>query len=273
MQFNNYKLSELLEKVNACAVQAGDAILKIYNDPAAWNVKEKIDDSPLTAADIAAHHIICDCLEKLTPEFPVLSEESEAVAHQERLSWNTFWLVDPLDGTKEFVSRTGEFTVNIALIHQHEPVLGVVYVPVTGVLYFASQDQGAFKTEQNGIRKISVRAIQTPIKIVASRRHGGEQLGHLLKKIERQFGEYETTHLGSSLKICILAEGGADLYPRLGPTSEWDTAAAAAILRAAGGELLAPNYLPMRYNESENIVTPAFYAVGDKNQEWGEIFL
>lgn len=267
------ELGDLVEKVNACAIQAGEAILKIYNDPAAWNVQEKQDDSPLTAADLAAHHIICDFLTALTPDFPVLSEESEAVAHQERLSWNTFWLVDPLDGTKEFVSRTGEFTVNIALIHEHEPVLGVVYVPVTGTLYYASKNKGAFKSEQGSVRQISVRSVQSPMKVVASRRHGGEQLGHLLKKIEARFGEYETTNLGSSLKICILAEGGADLYPRLAPTSEWDTGAAAAVLRAAGGEILNGQYLPMRYNESESIITPLFIAVADKSQEWGEILL
>jgi len=266
-------LNSLVEKVNACAVEAGAAILEIYNDPAAWNLQEKHDDSPLTAADLASHHLICDCLTALTPAIPVLSEESTAVADQERLSWKTYWLVDPLDGTKEFVSRTGEFTVNIALVHEHVPVLGVVYVPVSDVLYFATENGGAFKSVQGDTQRIAVRPLQPPMKIVASRRHGGEQLGHLLKKIESRFGEYETTNLGSSLKICILAEGGADLYPRLAPTSEWDTAAAAAVLRAAGGEILDGNYLPMRYNESETIITPLFIAVADKSQEWGEILL
>ncbi|HET8706446.1 MAG TPA: inositol monophosphatase family protein, partial [Pseudomonadales bacterium] len=136
-----------------------------------------------------------------------------------------------------------------------------------------SKGNGAYKAVQGQAQPISVRPLQAPMKIVASRRHGGEQLGHLLKKIEARFGEYETTNLGSSLKICILAEGGADLYPRLAPTSEWDTGAAAAVLRAAGGEILDGNYLPMRYNESESIITPVFIAVADKTQEWGEILL
>lgn len=275
-------LPALLEPVIAIAKQAGDAILVVYHRPEGFAVTDKADASPLTEADLAAHRIIEASLAVLTPGVPVLSEESGAqVPWEVRQRWPHYWLVDPLDGTREFVAKSGEFTVNIALIEQGVPVLGVVYVPTTAVTYAGMQRARigaghaiAFRADSSGRTPIRVRTLAAakaraaPVTVVASRRHGGERLPALLVQLERKLGPYALANMSSSLKICRVAEGEADFYPRLGPTSEWDTAAAQAVLEAAGGHLVGPDLLPLRYNSKASLLNPDFHAFGDATERW-----
>lgn len=267
--------SQLLKDLNAIAKEAGDAILEVYNRPGDLNVNTKSDDSPITEADLAAHKILESKLHVLTPDIPFLSEESEMPSYEERSKWERYWLVDPLDGTKEFVNRNGEFTVNIALIENNKPVAGVVYVPVTGVFYFGATLEGAFKIEGNqDAQRIGTRSMAEktgPTIVVASRRHGAEKLDDALALIEEEFGESELTNMGSSLKLCLVAEGRADIYPRLAPTCEWDTAAAQAVLEAAGGIVVDPQMAVFEYNRKAELLNPFFYAIGDKEADWGKI--
>jgi len=219
---------------------------------------EKEDQSPLTEADLAAHKLICERLESEFPEIPVLSEESSGIEYQDRKDWETFWLVDPLDGTKEFVKKNDEFTVNIALIHKGRPVMGVVYAPALNVTYAGAEGLGAYKEEQGQKQNISVinEAPKNWI-LVGSRSHRGEAMDAYLEK----FSSYEFISKGSSLKLCMVAEGTAHLYPRLGPTSEWDTAAADAVVRAAGGVVTDVEGHALQYNK-ENILNPWFMVHG-----------
>lgn len=257
------KLPEI-KKVNEIARKAGTAILKIYEQD--FEVMEKADKSPLTEADLAAHHVIVDELQSLTPDIPVLSEESAAIPYDTRAKWQTYWLIDPLDGTKEFIKRNGEFTVNIALIHEGKAVLGVVYVPVSQITYYGDSQQGAFKMDAVGnssaIRVTSER--QTPLRVAGSRSHAGDSLLQFLDKL----GEHEIISMGSSLKLCLVAEGKADLYPRLGLTSEWDTAAAQAVVEAAGGKVTDSNMNPLLYNTKESFLNPHFFVFGDTSIDW-----
>lgn len=244
--------------------QAGEAILAIYDTD--FSVQKKADNSPLTEADMAAHHIIVNELASLTPDIPVLSEESAAIPFEIRQSWNRYWLIDPLDGTKQFVMRNGEFTVNIALIDNHEPVLGVIYVPVTGLTYYGQKEQGAFKlTPDKKAEQIYVKQERRqPLLIASSRSHASDRLLSYLDKL----GDHKVTRMGSSLKSCLVAEGRADLYPRLGPTSEWDTAAAQAIVEAAGGQITDTNMQPLRYNTKASLLNPHFFVFGDSSIKW-----
>ncbi|MDS4019062.1 MAG: 3'(2'),5'-bisphosphate nucleotidase CysQ [Candidatus Competibacter sp.] len=255
-----------LEPVRALAVEASERILEIY--ATAFGVTAKDDDSPLTAADLAAHHAIVAGLRRLTPDVPVLSEESAGVPFVERARWRRYWLVDPLDGTKEFVQRNGQFTVNIALIEDHEPVLGVVRVPVTGLCYFAARGQGAFREEPGQPpRPIAVSPLEpgTPVRVVGSKSHGGPGLQAFVARL----GNCALVTIGSSLKFCQVAEGAADVYPRLGPTSEWDTAAAQAVVEAAGGRVVsAETGEPLRYNTRDSLLNPYFIAYGDASRDW-----
>ncbi|MDG4549629.1 MAG: 3'(2'),5'-bisphosphate nucleotidase CysQ [Candidatus Contendobacter sp.] len=255
-----------LEPVRALAAEAGARILEIY--ATAFGVTAKEDNSPLTAADLAAHHTILAGLRRLTPDVPVLSEESATLPFTERSRWRRYWLVDPLDGTKEFVQRNGQFTVNIALIEAHEPVLGVVRVPVTGLCYFATRGYGAFREEPgHPPRSIRVKSLQTdePVRVVGSRSHGGPGL----QKFAAALGAHEMVTIGSSLKFCQVAEGTADVYPRLGPTSEWDTAAAQAIVETAGGRVVSVETgEPLRYNTRESLLNPYFVVYGDASRDW-----
>jgi 3'(2'), 5'-bisphosphate nucleotidase len=253
-----------LDEARALAKQAGDKILQIYNTEFA--VQEKDDKSPLTAADMASHTAIVAGLKTLTPEIPVLSEESATIPFAERSAWATYWLIDPLDGTKEFIKRNGEFTVNIALIHKGVPVLGVVHVPVSGVTYAACEGQGAVKeTPGTGVQAIHVRALgDGPVAVVGSRSHQGDSLKAFLAKL----GDHEIVSMGSSLKICLVAEGAADVYPRLGPTSEWDTAAAHCVVNQAGGSLTDLEMRPLRYNTKESLLNPFFLVFGDDSGDW-----
>ena len=254
----------LLESVKAIAVNAGDRIMAIYETD--FDIQTKDDASPLTAADMASHKTIVAGLLDLTPDIPVLSEESAAIPFAERSRWSRFWLVDPLDGTKEFIKRNGEFTVNIALIEQHEPVLGVVYIPATEVCYFAAKGQGAFRQQQsNPAEPISVKPLSDkPIQVVGSRSHGGESLTRFVA----QLGKHELVIAGSSLKFCLVAEGKADIYPRLGPTSEWDTAAAQCVVEQAGGSVITTDGQRLLYNCKESLLNPHFLVIADQARDW-----
>lgn len=255
-----------LEPIRVLAAEASDRILEIY--ATAFGVTAKGDDSPLTAADLAAHHAIVAGLQRLTPDIPVLSEESSDIPFAERARWRRFWLVDPLDGTKEFIQRNGQFTVNIALIEEHEPVLGIVRVPVTGVCYFAVRDHGAFREGPGQPpQPIAVKPLQPgePLRVVGSRSHGGPGLQAFVAKL----GTHELVTIGSSLKFCQVAEGSADVYPRLGLTSEWDTAAAQAIVEVAGGRVVsAETGESLRYNTRESLLNPYFIVYGDASRDW-----
>lgn len=226
-------------------------------------VSYKDDGSPLTEADTAANAVIMAGLNGLTPRLPVLSEESTEIPFSERSAWERFWLVDPLDGTKEFLRRSGEFTVNIALIDAGRPVLGVVYVPASGTLYYGAEGVGAFKSECASFdgagaipAKSSARAREIP-RIVASRMHRDPELEGFLGRI----GAHEPVSMGSSLKFCLVAEGSADLYPRFGPTMEWDTGAADAVVRASGGVVTDHNGDELKYNKPD-LHNPAFMVTG-----------
>lgn len=251
------------------AEAAGGAVLEVY--AGAFEVETKADDSPLTEADRRAHRIIVDGLRTLTPDLPIISEESEPPPYDERRRWPRYWLVDPLDGTKEFVERNGEFTVNIALIDGNEPVLGVVGVPALGKTYVGDRARGeAWRHDERGKTSLRARTMRgETVAVVASRRHGAARLDAYLGALEDRFERVDRVHLGSSLKLCVLAEGGADLYPRLGPTSEWDIAAAHAVLAAAGGAVTQMNGKPMHYNK-ESLLNPDFLAVADPTYAWND---
>ena len=250
--------------VIAIARDAAAAIIDIYES--GFDVTHKADASPLTQADLAAHHCIVAGLQRLTPDIPVLSEESaHLVDAATRRSWGRLWLVDPLDGTREFVKRNGEFTVNIALIDEGVAVFGVIQAPVTGVLWHGTPGHGAFRCDGDGERRIRARApASAPLKVAASRSHRDARTEALMARM----GEVEPVGLGSSLKFCRLAEGAMDVYPRFGPTSEWDTGAGQAILEAAGGAVLDPQGRPFRYNQRATVLNGDFIALGDRSLPW-----
>ena len=245
------------------AIAAGAAIMGIYSQDFA--VEHKDDRSPLTAADLASHHLIVDGLRRLTPELPVLSEESASIAWEERRTWTRYWLVDPLDGTREFVKKNGEFTVNIALIENGETVFGVVYAPALEELHYGIRGVGAFVRDgDEDVPILSRKPASPPLRVAASRSHLDERTAAAM----RRMGEVESQGLGSSLKFCRIAEGRMDVYPRFGPTSEWDTAAAQAVLEAAGGAVLTLDGQPLRYNHKESLLNPDFIALGDAGLPW-----
>ncbi len=255
----------LLDAACEIARDAGRAILDVYGR-ADFAVTRKSDDSPLTEADQVAHGIISQALEKLDPSLPILSEESLPADHAARREWKRYWLVDPLDGTKEFVKRNGEFTVNIALVDEQRAVLGAVYAPVLARMYSGAVALGAWRSDGSGAaRSIAVRAeAASPLRVVGSRSHPAPELAAYLAGLP----PHEITDMGSSLKICLVAEGAADVYPRLGPTSEWDTAAAQAILESAGGRMIDLAGRPLRYNTKEHLLNPHFLAFGDQRRNW-----
>ncbi len=258
------ELSQLAIAVVDIARQAGAEILKIYESD--FDVETKSDDSPLTAADRAAHQYIVAALAKLTPDIPVWSEESAEIEVAERFDWPTFWLVDPLDGTKEFIKRNGEFTVNIALIRGNEPVLGVVHVPVTRCDYLGYAGGGAFVIDDGGEPEpITVsRTAESPVRVVGSRSHLGNSLEAYLDWV----GPHIMVPMGSSLKLCLVAAGAADVYPRLGLTSEWDTAAAQAVVEAAGGQVIDLSGQRLLYNTKAEVLNPFFIVLGDRSRDW-----
>jgi 3'(2'), 5'-bisphosphate nucleotidase len=263
------ELATLLPQVRKLVDDAGTAILEVY--AGAHGVEYKSDDSPITRADRAAHEILTAGLRQLTPDIPVLSEEStDEQAFEVRRHWRELWLVDPLDGTKEFIGRNGEFTVNVALVRDHRAVLGVVAAPVLGTVFCGAQGLGAFVARQGEPdRPIRVRRpAADPLVIVGSRSHRGDSLDGVLARL----GPHQLRPMGSSLKFCLVAEGTADFYPRLGPTSEWDTAAAQAVVEAAGGAVTTLDGQPLRYNERDTLLNPHFLAFGDPSRDWHRLF-
>ena len=256
--------NELREGAIALARDAAAAILGIYDS--AFAVEHKADASPLTAADLAAHRILVEGLERLTPDIPVLSEEAaEDATWSMRREWQRLWLVDPLDGTREFVKRNGEFTVNLALCEDGVPVFGIVQAPVGGALWHAVRGVGAFRRDgDQDVRLRTRRPAVSPLRVAASRSHRD---GRTQAFIDRM-GETEPLGLGSSLKFCRIADGGLDVYPRFGPTSEWDTAAGQCVLEGAGGALLDPQGRPFRYNQRDTVLNGDFIALGDVSLPW-----
>lgn len=262
---SEYSPGQLLPAVIEIAGRAAALILEIYHTN--FSVDNKSDNSPLTAADTAAHNSICSDLEALTADIPVLSEESAAIPYAQRKLWNRYWLVDPLDGTREFVKKNGEFTVNIALVENHRPVLGVVYIPVTNTAYYAGNKLGAFKLAHAGSPTALHTKSTTPDHIVfaGSRSHGNEKQQEFFASLGTNT---EIITIGSSLKFCMVAEGKVDIYPRFGPTSEWDTAAAQCIVEEAGGMVTDMNFKPMRYNSKESLLNPEFLVIADPDYDW-----
>jgi 3'(2'), 5'-bisphosphate nucleotidase len=229
------------------------------------SVRLKDDRSPLTEADQRSHELIAERLRHLDGSLPLLSEESSPPDAAQRRAWVRYWLVDPLDGTKEFLKRNGEFTVNIALVSEHRAVLGVVYAPAIDELYFGAIDHGAWAQRAGGARRaIRVRRAGDLVRVVGSRSHPGSELAAYVARL----GPHEWRVMGSSLKICLIACAEADVYPRFGPTSEWDTGAAQAILESAGGRMIDLAGQPLRYNTKAHLLNPHFLAFGDSRRDW-----
>jgi 3'(2'), 5'-bisphosphate nucleotidase len=269
-----------LIKIARCA---GESILTIYNLSEDIDVQLKADQSPVTIADTNAHHILVKALSALMP-IPIISEEAELPAFSERQGWSCYWLIDPLDGTKEFIARNGEFTVNIALIENGVPLVGIVHLPVSDETYVGvdkkiSSEQKTHAEKYREGKKISTLktrdlkqrfAQKLSLDVLASHRHGGDELRALLEKVSRSWsGPLHISNAGSSLKFCRIAEGLADFYPRLAPTCEWDTAAAQAVLVAAGGMVVnADTFTSLTCNSSESLLNPSFFALGDATFQW-----
>ena len=265
----------LLDRIIEISRDAGEKILDVYHRDEGFDTEVKADNSPVTEADLAAHHVIFPKLTAIDSSVPVLSEESEIPDYDTRSKWERYWIIDPLDGTKEFIKRNGEFTVNIALIENGVPVLGVVYVPVLNIIYAGAQGLGAIKITEEGETTIQCRSADSlqgePLGVVASRSHGSEAVEKCVEKLEKKFGAVDRKSMGSSLKLCLVAEGAADIYPRLAPTSEWDTAAAQAVVEAAGGIVVDSDLKVLRYNTKADILNPYFYVLGDPDQRWDSI--
>mgnify|MGYP001399404716 FL=1 len=256
--------NKLLLDICNVAIQAGNEILNFYNNDI--EVTHKEDLSPLTKADLASNKIILESLNNLNSNIPILSEES-LVDWSIRKNWKKYWLVDPLDGTKEFIKKNGEFTVNIALIEDNNPILGVIYVPAKSLLYLAEKNKGSFKTNTKdklenfeGIQKILVSSQTNRARVIGSRSHSNATFDNWVKE---KFPNAEIVQAGSSLKFCLIAEGEADIYPRFGPTSEWDIAAGHMIVNEAGGKIRTFQNDSIKYNTKENIINPEFYAIGN----------
>ncbi|MDE2150624.1 MAG: 3'(2'),5'-bisphosphate nucleotidase CysQ [Gammaproteobacteria bacterium] len=256
-----------LEACIAIARAAGEAIMAIYAED--FSVQTKADQSPLTEADLASHRLIKTRLAQLTPEIPLLSEEGAAVAFEQRRVWRSYWLIDPLDGTKEFVRRNGEFTVNIALIEEGVPVLGVVHAPALAVTYAGVRGLGAIRLRESKRGSIHTRRAVDPPVLVISKSHRDAALDALSARLPAHI----STSRGSSLKFCLVAEGSADFYPRTGPTSEWDTAAGQAVAEAAGAQVVRlPDWQPLRYNTKPSLINPGFAVIGDPAYPWRRHF-
>ena len=263
------KEEDILKAIEA-ALLAGAEIMEVYEDPNAdFQVERKADNSPLTIADRRANETITRVLQQMP--YPTLSEEGKQLPYAERADWKELWIVDPLDGTKDFIKRNGEFTVNIAFVREGVPVMGVIYVPVKKSLYFADETLGAYKVEDivridtDSLKDLTERAVRLPMEeerdtfvVVASRSHCTPETEAYIERMRQEHGRVELRSSGSSLKICLVAEGKADVYPRFAPTMEWDTAAGHAIVRAAGGEIWqAEKHEPLQYNK-ENLLNPWF---------------
>ena len=259
---------DLAEKVSALCAEAGAAIV---DGAQPLEVEYKQDASPLTVADTTAHTIILDGLKKITPDWPVLSEEQELPDFETRRQWGVYWLVDPLDGTREFVERTGEFTVNVALIEQGVATLGVVYLPIQKTAYRGIPEQAfAVKTQGSEVSPLQVSDARqsTAITVLSSSRYQGGELEYCISRLREYFGGIERLEAGSALKFCYLAEGRGDIYLRFSPCCEWDTAAGQAVLEAAGGALVDLEFQPLRYNQRSSVISPNFYGLGRTGTDW-----
>lgn len=256
---------ELLPALISIAKHAAGEILEIYATD--FRVEDKEDNSPLTAADMASHRAIMAGLSELTPDIPVLSEESATIPYLTRQNWDRYWLIDPLDGTREFVKRNGEFTVNIALVEYHQATVGIVYAPATHRCYFASKGQGAYKQDAGqAAQRIKTKSTSADSFTVAgSRSHGSEQQQNFIRALGNKV---DVIAIGSSLKLCLVAEGKVDIYPRFGPTSEWDTAAAHAIVTEAGGIVTDTEFKALEYNRKKSMLNPHFLAIADVDFGW-----
>lgn len=267
-------INKLIDTAIEASIEAGKEILKVYETDD-FRIVSKNDNSPLTKADKNAHNKIVSFLEKT--DIPILSEEGKHMSYDERKKWDYFWLVDPLDGTKEFIKKNGEFTVNIALIKGTTPIAGIIYVPVTKTLYFADINKGAYKIEavnsedlhdfdfevlRSNAVKLPVPDFERPYTVVGSRSHMSEETTQYIEKLKDIHGEIEILSVGSSLKQCMIAEGKADIYPRFGPTMEWDTGAGHAIVNASGGCITQFDGSPLVYNK-ENLLNPYFIVKGN----------
>ena len=261
---SHQQLGQWLPEVIQIAQAAGEKIITIYED--SFTVTDKADKTPVTEADLAAHQHIVQALQTLTPEIPVLSEESSEIPFDIRQSWQRYWLVDPLDGTREFIKRNGEFTVNIALIEGDESRLGVVYAPVLKTTYAAVLGQQVYKqTQCQAAQEIQVKPLDMNNLVIAgSRSHADAKLARYLDRL----GSHNLITMGSSLKSCLVAEGRADLYPRIGLTSEWDTAAAQCIVEQAGGQITDTKGKRLRYNTKASLLNPHFFVMADSQHDW-----
>ncbi|KLN65537.1 3'(2'),5'-bisphosphate nucleotidase CysQ [Vibrio sp. VPAP30] len=264
-------LSHHLPAVIEIARSAGQLILDIY-EKKEYEAFTKSDETPVTSADIAAHKLIVEKLTELTPDIPVLSEEAADISLDKRSQWSRYWLVDPLDGTQEFIARSGDFATIIALVENHKPVMGVVYAPVSGVTYYAYQGKGAWKipdlSESVRIKTHQHDGPKSPIAMAISRR---QDINRITSRMSSGWN-YDLVPLGSAaLKACLVAEGAVDCYLRLGPTGEWDTAATQCIVEEAGGRILSTLLEPLSYNERDTLENPNFIVLGDENLPWDEI--
>jgi 3'(2'), 5'-bisphosphate nucleotidase len=261
---SRHEIGALAGPVCALAVEAGQRILEVYHT--GFSIERKADRSPVTAADRLSHEVIALGLEALTPGVPVWSEESAQIDLSERSRWRDFWLVDPLDGTREFIKRNGEFTVNIALVRDHRPVLGVIHLPVKHEQFYGGEGLGSFASHGHSTATcIEVcRKTEEPIRIAGSRSHDGDALAAFLSSLPN----HRLLAVGSSIKFCMVASGKADVYPRLGPTSEWDTAAGQAIVEGAGGNVTDLAGDRLQYNLRTKPINPYFVAFGDASRNW-----
>lgn len=263
--------AELLELAKGVAREAGEAVLAIY-DKGDFDAYEKDDSSPVTSADFLANDIITQRLQEATPDIPILSEENQHAELAERKTWDRYWLIDPIDGTQEFIARSGDFAVNIALIENNVPVIGVIFWPPGQSIYYASAGAGAFKECPDGVRPIHVRKLHDPknsvVMIAISRRQSRDKV--LSKLCAKRI--YQTLPLGScSLKACFIAEGKADVFMRIGVTGEWDTGASQCIVSEAGGNIMAATFEPLTYNETHSLENPDFIVMGDQRVPWQDI--
>ncbi len=268
---SEFSIEDLLEIAKQSAVEAGKVVLEIY-DSGEFKSYSKDDDSPVTSADYKANDIITRSLQQQTPDIPIMSEESNNGSLAERKDWSRYWLIDPIDGTQEFIARSGDFAVNIALIENNQPVIGVIYWPPGETLYYAGKGIGAYKSCPRENKQIRVRDFADPendvVMIAISRRQKREKV--MSKMTEAR--AYQTLPLGScSLKSCFIAEGQADLFLRIGVTGEWDTGASQCIVEEAGGSILAADFSPLTYNQRESLSNPDFVVLGDQNVDWQSI--
>ncbi|NOH96144.1 3'(2'),5'-bisphosphate nucleotidase CysQ [Vibrio sp. 99-70-13A1] len=264
-------LSHLLPSVIEIARSAGQLILEIY-EKKDYEEFTKSDDTPVTSADLAAHKLIEQRLTELTPDIPVLSEEAADISLEQRKQWDRYWLVDPLDGTQEFIARSGDFATIIALIEHNRPVMGVVYAPVSGVTYYAYHGKGAWKIPELAESvKIKTHHHELPNQSIAMAISRRQDINRITSCMSSAWN-YDLVPLGSAaLKACLVAEGAVDCYLRLGPTGEWDTAATQCIVEEAGGRILSTQLEPLSYNERETLENPNFIVLGDENLPWDEI--